>query len=230
MPRADQFQLHQIYTNLVNSLKNKGHKGSMPQMSYLQSEIQANSNQGSYIFTINQNESGLIRNSERRLNANDSFVCVGIGLYLKKEDPAKAGSAVPWAYPNSTVFSAEAGNLATNDLEAFFNSRLRVKVGDRVFIEAQDMSLSRTVRTTAGTERDGTDGLTINEPIITFDGSDKNEITLSVPVWGGQQQQYVTATERVYVVLKLWGFLITNVSKLNFTGLVLGKKAAAPAA
>ena len=213
--RPDQFQLHQIYQNLVHTLQAKG-KTNPPQPSFLQSELLASSNQGSYIFPINQTDSGVIRSSERRLNVNDSFVCVAVGLYLKSEDPAKPGSAVNWAYPNATTFAAEAGNLATADLEAFFNSRLRIKVGDRVFIEAQDMSLGRVTNTTAATERDGTDGLNIAEPVITFDGSDKNEVTLTVPVWSGQQQQYVTATNRVYVVLKFWGFLVTGVSKLNF--------------
>lgn len=214
--RPDQFQLHQIYQNLVHQLNKGQHGNKLPQQSYLQTELLASSNQGSYVFPVNQNESSVIRATERRLNANDSFVAVAYGIFIKKEDPAKPGLAVNWAYPNASVFTAEAGNLATGDLEAIFNSQLRVKVGDRVFIEAQDMSLGRVCNTTAATERDGADGLNMAEPIITLDGSDKNEITLKVPVWAGQQLQYVTATERVYIVLKFWGFLVTGVSKLNF--------------
>lgn len=219
--KHDPNTMQAIYNKTVETLeRHKKHgkiKGPFPltQGGFLQVEQQLVTGQNQYSFNINKNTGGTIRTTETKLDQNDAFVAILTGIFLKKEDPAKAGSAVLHSYANATVFTAEAGNLVIADLEAVFNSKLAIKVGDKVFSRAIDTQLSRVVRTTAATERFGDDGFFHNTPIITFDGGETNEITLTMPTWAGQLIQYVTAPERMYVVLKFSGLLISGGGKMG---------------
>ena len=203
---------------VYNRIKTRA-AGKLVQPSFLQLEIALQNGKTNYQFGVSTtDQSPSMRASERRLNQNDAFVICYRGLFLKKEDASKPGSAVLQTYPNPTVFPDAPNEVNTADLEAVFNSFLSVKVGDTVFAEAIDMGLSRVVNTTVQSdatkiplsERKGMDGYIAQTPIITLDGGKKNQLILNIPTWAGQLIQYSSAATRNYVVLKLEGFLITD--------------------
>lgn len=193
--------------------------GKLVQPSFLQSEVALQNGKAAYPFAINQNNGVSLANSEKRLNQNDAFVASHLGIFIKKEDSAKRGSGVLQTYPNSSYLGAdEATYFAFADMEAIWNSYLNVKVGDVVFGEAIDMRNCRSVRTTQQTsattksEQLSFDGYIPVEPIITFDGANKNELVLNIANWAGQLIQNSTANAgaTIYVVLKAFGFLVTG--------------------
>lgn len=190
-----------------------GNGGVIIQPSYLQSEVALVTNKGNYDFTINQNGGGVPRASERRLNQNDLFVILGMALFLKQEDSTKAGSAILQKYANATHFNGTEVGAAQGDVDACWNSSLGIKVGDRVFTEAVDLSASRVVGTTAQSsastrsEQHPYEGV-IEVPRITLDGSQKNAISWSLQYAGTIQN--ASAATTVYGVVKFYGFLITG--------------------
>jgi hypothetical protein len=197
---------------------------AFPQPSYLRIEQQIVSGQSQYSFNI-KNDSG-VSATENKLDQNDAFVVSKVGIALFKEAVVSGvrtqpGTGVLQYYPNATVFAAEAGNLDPAQLENFWNSNLEVKVADTVYFDSLWMKPSRTVRTTqqsSATNKSEAflyDGLFDIDPIITFQGSRKNDIVLQLPNFNGAQQQYVTANERVFVTLLFWGILITGGSNLG---------------
>lgn len=218
----DQMIKHKIYLNLL-AITRRSMPGSLVQDSFLQLEIPLANNTNVYKFGVNSTDTRPPqRASETRLNNNDAFCITQIGLYIKNEDPAKPGSGTLQSYPNISVFPDEALNLANADLEAVFNSQLSIKVGDTVFANGIDMRPTRTVRTTQQTsatnesEQLGDDGQIPNEPVMTLDGSKKNDVAVTIANWAGQLIQYSAGHgTNVYLVLKFWGFLITNGSGLG---------------
>ena len=126
-------------------------------------------------------------------------------------------------YPNVNAFTAEAGNVTLDHLKSIYNSQLKLKVGDKVYSEAIDMSRSFVVPTsqqTSGTtfsERRDEEGMFLLDPIVTFEGSGKNEVTLKIPSFAGQQIQHSTAGagSSIYAVIKMVGFLVTGGSGLG---------------
>lgn len=209
-----------------------GIKDKLVQPSYLQLELLAQSGKAQYSFALLQNNSNPAqRNSEIRLNQNDAFVALKVGLFLKSEDPAKPGQGLLTSYGSPAIFPTVSSYVLNQDVDALFNSNLSIKVGDTVFAQNIDMRPCRNVRTsqkvTAGTnqngvaydEQTGWDGLIDNEPIITFDGGKKNDVILTVPSYPGQLVQVqnggTNGTASIYLVLKFWGFLVTNGSGIG---------------
>jgi len=197
---------------------------AFPQPGFLRIENQLVSGQGQYNFNIKA-DSG-VSPTERKLDQNDSFVVSKVGLYLSKEavngnmTRTEPGTGVLQSYPNATEFAAEALYVNPAHLENFWNGQLQVKVADTVFFDGLWMKPSRTVRTTqqsSGTNKSENfmyDGLFDVDPIITFEGSRKNDISLSVPNFNGALQQY-SATNQIYVALVFWGILVTGGSQLG---------------
>lgn len=198
--------LNEIYAKVKNRF---GNKIVQPGTLILEAALQ--NGKSTYQFHIKKGTGSSERSSERRLDQNDAFVAVATGLFLKKEDSAKGGSAPIYTFPNATVFAAETDHVVTADLESVYNSSLAVKVGDVVYNEAMDMNPCRVVRS-AATEKLSMDGYVANTPIITFDGTAKNEITLTLPNYTGQSIQYSTANagNTIYLQVRYFGFLVSG--------------------
>lgn len=204
---------------IANEVKSRaGNKIVSP--SFLRLEVLAENAKGQYSFSVKK-DVGTAFPTEKKLDINDAFVIVDMGFYLSRENVLTPGVSVLQTYPNVIYFPAEAGNVTNEHLESFYNGSARIKVNDTTFIEGIDTQSSRVVRTTQQTaatnesERLTGDGLQQLPRTITLLGSDKNEIELNVPSFSGQQVQYVTAPEKVRLVLFCKGFLITGGSNLG---------------
>lgn len=214
---------HSLQKKLKNVVtKNLKKAGAVVQEGYLQLETVLAS--GVLRFAVLETDADISRRkTELRLNQNDAFVITHIGIFLKKEDSAKAGAGVLQTYPNIQVFPDVATQVANADLIAFWNSRLNIKVGDREWTKGLDMSKSlfipqsQQASATTYSQRDIVDGMFPIEPIVTLEGQDAIDISLTIPSWSGQLIQLSTAGAGVtiYAVLKAHGFLIRNGSGLS---------------
>lgn len=221
---------HRIYQNILARINEararnaNAFSAALVQPGYLQLEIALAQGKNIYQFGVNQTDTlPQQRPSEIRLNNNDAFVITETALFYKNENPNNAGQGHLASYINSTEFPAEANYFSPTDLDAAgFNSYLSIKVGDVVFTNNEDMRPSRYVRTTQQNAADnyseqlGFDGYFQQEPIVTLDGSKKNQLALTLPNWAGQLIQYsANHATQIYAVLKFRGFLITNGSGLG---------------
>lgn len=195
--------------------------------SFIRLEQQVQSGQGVYQFQIAKNV-GNPSPTEVRLDLNDAFMATHLGIYLMNNDLTLPGHAQLVTFPDGLVFPAEAGNVTTSHLEAFYNGFLKVKVADVVYAESIATRKFRVVRTTqtsvAGAtpppnalvaEAYGLDGLFELTPQFTFQGQAKNILELDIPANSTQQVQYKTAATRITVVWYMEGFLITQGSALG---------------
>lgn len=220
---------HGIFKNIIGR---PGYGTKLVQPSVLQLEVLAQSGNAAYAFALLQQQSNPVqRNSEIRLNQNDAFVAYKAGLYLKSEDPAKPGSGLLCSYGSPAIFPTVSSYVTNGDVDALFNSNLYVKVGDKVYLQNMDMRPCRNVRTaqkvTAASNQNGIaydeqlgfDGLIDVEPILTFDGGKKNDVILNVPKYPGQLVQVqnggTNGTASIYLVLKFFGFLVTDGSGIG---------------
>lgn len=219
--------------SVFKAIKNKdGYADKLVQPAFLQLELLAQSGKAQYAFALLQNNSNPAqRNSEIRLNQNDAFVALKTGFFLKSEDPAKPGQGLLTSYGSPAIFPSVASYVSNTDVDALFNSFLSVKVGDTVFAQNIDLRQCRNVRTSqkvtaaanqngiAFDEQLGWDGFTDNEPIVTFDGGKKNDVIVTVPTYPGQLVQVnnggTAGVASIYLVLKFWGFLVTNGSGIG---------------
>lgn len=210
-----------ILDKIYNAVQNKAKaRGLFAQQSFLQ--LEALVPQGGGNVTFNLNNLTTARASEVRLNVNNAFVASELALYIKQESAVTPGAALLESYPNQTAFTAEATYVVLADLKSIFNSRLSVKVGDKTHCEAIDMSQSLIIPTTqqasASTfsERREKEGSFLLQPVITFEGQGNNILTLTIPA-NSQKIQASTAgaTTGIYVVLKMWGHLVTGGSGLG---------------
>ena len=176
-------------------------------------EVQAVTGNGNLSLYINENTGPAARTTESKLGQNDGFVVSEVGLFIKKEDPNKAGKGLLYSYPYPTVFPTEAGNLLNADLEAIFNSSLSIKIGNEEKVKKLLLRRCRVVNTSA-TEQKESDGYIEVVPRFAFDGGSANALTLNIPTWPGQQLQYVTDTDRLWVVVIFHGFLLRGGGKL----------------
>lgn len=193
---------------------------------FLRSEVLLQSGQSRYAFNLGKNV-GNPRATERRLDQNDAFIATHIALMLLAENPATPGVGVLQTFPNPVAFVAEANNVNPAHLENIYNGSLSIKVDDKVYSDGLLLAPCRVVNTTqqragatadganAYSEKKGWDGFIELSPTITFDGSRKNEVYLDIPVWNGQQAQYVTAATRIYAVLIQYGYLATGASNVG---------------
>lgn len=67
---------------------------------------------------------------------------------------------------------------------------------------------------TSTTEQKETDGYIEVVPRFAFDGGSANTLTLNIPTWPGQQLQYVTDTDRLWITVIFHGFLLRGGGKL----------------
>lgn len=195
--------------------KASGHTFVMPALEphSLIMETQAVTGNGNLSLYINENTGPAARTTESKLGQNDGFVVSEVGLFIKKEDPAKAGKGLLYSYPLAAVFPTEAGNLLNADLEAIFNSSLAITIGNENKVKKLHLRRCRVVNTST-TEQKETDGYIEVVPRFAFDGGSANTLTLNIPTWPGQQLQYVTDTDRLWITVIFHGFLLRGGGKL----------------
>ena len=188
---------------------------------FLQSEQVLVNGQQAYQFYMTKQATGAaIRNSEVRLDQNDTFVALMVGLFVKKELPTKPGKGILQTYENNTVFTAVANELDPDDIGALWNSSLNVKVGNTVFADNLDLNPCRVVNTTAQSsattrsEHKSFDGYVECLPFISLDGGANNQVMFQGPNYSGSLLQHATASDRNYLVLKMYGFLVSGGSQI----------------
>ncbi len=169
--------------------------------------------------------------TEQKLDRNDKFLATHLGLFLMLRDPSITGAEVLQTYPNAEVFDAMDGDDPTlylrdaRHLETIYNGKLSITVGQTKYVEALDTRRFRNVPTSqqitiedatpvviskiGNSEQSEKTGFIDLTPQITFDGDQKNLITLEAPISGSHKIQSSTAP-LAYVVLVMRGFLITN--------------------
>lgn len=168
---------------------------------------------------------------ENRLSITDRFAVKDMAVCIMKAGASTTATSAeiavgrPNTYPNTSVYTgaAEAVNL-----EAIYNSQLRVVIDSKVFYQSLDTRRFFRVPTSqqgvavstqgAGAapgliQRDGWDSLNYAfspvAPNFEFSGSGKNEVTLTLPnptlTSGTSSQNFVLAYFR--------GFLIQNINQ-----------------
>ena len=196
--------------------------------SYLRMENDTVDGQGSYIYDI-RSAKGNATATEFLLNENDSFHASYVALFLGVRPAANPAAAVLQTYPNQVVFADEtaanpAGTFDPNHLEAFYNGRMQLKVGDTTFIPGLDLRNSRHVpnnqQTSASTksQQDAKNGLISLHPPFTLSGKDNNELSIIIPAANGLKVQYTTAAHaglRVFSCLYLIGYRITGGARVK---------------
>jgi len=158
--------------------------------------------------------------TEVRLNKNDLFFMVGMGLFIVREETGKEGRAVLQTYPNENTFPVVAGFKPT-DLEVIYNGRLSMKVGAVEYISILDTNRFRFVPETqqsAATNKDefSEDNNFAELPThYKLRGTDQTEISIVLPTFNGIEIESVTAgfTHRLVLIPK--GFIIKNGAKLE---------------
>lgn len=165
---------------------------------------------------------------ENRLSITDRFAVKDMAVCIMKAGASTAATAAeiavgrPNTYPNPNIYTgaAEAANL-----EAIYNSQMRVAIDSKIFYQSLDTrrffrvptsQQGTAVSAVAGTgvlSRDGWDNLNYCfspvAPNFEFSGSGKNEVTLQLPnptlTSGTSSQNFVLAYFR--------GFLIQNINQ-----------------
>lgn len=188
---------------------------------FLRVEVALVQGQNNYSFFIAKNTGQ--RLMENKLDLNDAFVVTKLGTRLLVDDSAAPGTHALQTYPNNSEFAAAIvpGLTTPNHLEAFYNGKLQIKVGDTVFADAIDTNRFRYVGTaqqtsaTTKSEQWEDSGLSYMTRQIILQGQSKNDITLTVPAFPTQTIQATSGTALTYVVLYCRGFLVTGGSNVG---------------
>jgi len=175
--------------------------------------------------------------TEQKLDRNDKFLATHLGILLMNrifliageggDTESPIGQEVLQTYPNAEVFESRAA-----DLEALYNGKLSIMVGQTKYVEALDTRRFRYVPTSqqiiAGngatptelniaiirqSEQHENSGFISLTPQIEFDGDQKNQITLEAPIDARHVIQNTgrgTLKGESYLVLMMRGFLVTN--------------------
>ncbi len=155
--------------------------------------------------------------TERKIDRNDKFLVTEMGIFLMHRSESKRGIEVLQTYPNTKVFVAkDGGDTIANDLEAIYNGNISVKVGQTKFIEGMDLLRFRNVpqtqqnATNANSQSTGKQGFFETTPQILFDGNQKHEIDIELPIDSTVTIASDVADHNNYIVLFCRGFLISN--------------------
>jgi hypothetical protein len=161
-------------------------------------------------FLTNQpNFSGIVFNTEQRLNYQDSFVIASWGLFLSNPASNTDASAPLHSWPNVFVFAAVNAAAA----ETIYNSYFDLSVNNDIILPAWDAARHRLVPQTQGfvvapgavDQIDlGGDGFYPVEPNLVAIGSKNSVLTLHMPV----ALAAVSAFERITVLFR--GVLAQN--------------------
>ena len=220
-----------LYNELLSVYPKKNYPNRIITDSYLRLEqsIQGTVSTVSFNMLTNQGTGQQAQNvTENRLQITDRFVAASVAILIMKAGSSTSASqseisvAKPHTFPNGYVFTG--ANEAEN-LQALYNSQMRITVDSTVYIQSLDVQRFYRVPTsqqnvavsTAGSgnliNSDGWDSssypFSALTPTITFSGIGKNEIVITLPNstnLGGTSSQN-------FAICWIRGYLIQNVNQ-----------------
>jgi hypothetical protein len=191
-----------------------------------------------YTFPVLENDNATgIKPEEIRLNQNDSFITTSLGVYLmaKKLDGESnpVGGFVRLTYNPLEV--ATGADVA----QALYDGFFRASVNNINYVDKWDISKHENVQRTEWNKqiavglngstrpsiKTGSDGMVTCAPMLTLEGSKKNELSIILPQAINQytfaivDQNGATETYKVLSIgLQLRGLLAQNASVFQGTG------------
>jgi hypothetical protein len=184
-----------VYENAKLILKDAGVDLQTAKLtqSFLRTENQLILAKNQFQFPMINNQpnfSGVIFNTEQRLNLQDSFVAAMWGVFLSQPASNTDATAILHAYPNVTLFTAPIAAA----LETIYNSYFSLAVNNDIILPAWDASRHRFVPQTQNgviitaqtvTPEDqidlSSDGFFPVEPNLLFIGSKNSVLNLIMP-------------------------------------------------
>lgn len=183
--------------------------------------------QSNLSFSVLQNE-GSASTTEKRLSISDTFTVTGIGIFLGHVLAADVTAGdfskmTLHTYPNSAVF----GTAKVDELQAYYNGFLSIRINQTVFLDSWDTQRHYAV----GTAQEGlaaSSNATVNlyqksaweggnygfqavTPTLTLSGAAKNDVQLTFPT----SQDMTPTSGRGSAVIIFRGFLNQNAAKFN---------------
>lgn len=158
--------------------------------------------------------------TEVRLNKNDLFFMVSLGLFIARMETGKEGRAVLTTYPNEFQFPVVAG-FTPSDLEAVYNGKLSMKVGPTEYISILDTNRFRYVPETQQSAATNKDEFSEENNFAELPthyklrGTDQIELSAVLPFFNGIQIESVTAGFKHVLVVAPKGFIIKNGANLS---------------
>lgn len=207
---------HKSITGLSDFLKKSG-AGSTVQPSYIR-EAQPLPNTGGVLKYTFKETQQVQDETDVRLAQNDIFRATHVGLFLAKAPSATIGLTVSelFSYPNATEFPVESGTgeqiTSLKMLEAVYNGKVEMKIGDKTNIESLPSQLFRIVPQTQKSSSSNKDQFNLIESMfelpkpLNLTGRQSIEIAVSIPTKSGLYTQYgITESGKVYAVLVFFG-------------------------
>lgn len=167
--------------------------------------------------------------TELKLDRNDAFKVTHLGFFLMKRVNTLIGHEVLQTYPNYIRFPQNGSPISFDPthLDAFYNGKLGLSVGQTKWIEAMDTRRFRIVPqaqesfTTNGntppslisyvahSEQEEKTGFIDMTPQITLDGNEKNSLFVEAPIQAGHLVANTVANTDNFLVIIMRGLLIT---------------------
>lgn len=180
--------------------------------SYLRLEADAATGKTTYEFLplINQ---GSPKNTEQRLNLQDSFVISEIGVFLGLAAGATDSAFIPQTYPDPLIFATSAGQY-----RKLYSGQLKFSVNNNVLLPSWDISRHYCVNQTQtdvaaavpppsaklNQSNLANDGFYPMEPNLILVGSKNNQINLTLP------EGFTTIDANTRIILVMRGVLVQN--------------------
>lgn len=194
---------------------------------YVRVEARIQNNKSTYEFDPRRLalKDNTFRVNQKGVNDNDIFFVTGMGIFIDCRKIAKQSTAVLQTYPSTTAFAAS--NASVEDLQAFFNGEVSIKVGNTVYTDGNTSALNRTVPQTQGAtgivnQTSYDTAFVDTTPYPVFSGQSDNKITLNINTFPGFDVEAKLAsgaepgTELLYEnVLTLFfiGYRVLNAAK-----------------
>lgn len=207
-----------MHRAIFDKIKEK-HKDHSVVPGFLRLEQKIQNGQQVYTFPLTVDTSATI--TEVRLNRNDKFHVVHVGLFLMARLSTKIGVEVLQTYPNQDVFANYSSTFIGTDLEAFYNGYISYRIGQVVEIDKLDTRQFRVVsyqqqqaanNHILNSSSNDKDGYCMITPQITLDGDKNTAITLSAPIPSSALVANTNANTDNYLVMMMKGFLITDLN------------------
>ena len=190
--------------------------------SYLRLEQALSTSKTNYNFYMKENEGGNVYNTEVRLPLTDVFMAYGLQVFLGAPASATDTAFKLLTYPNAVVLND--ANAATQ-AETIYNGSMQVVIDNVQYVTQWPLSKHRWVGTSMQRTQaadsplipqdefyGGSSGLSPIDPIISFSGSQKINISILLPAALGA----IEANSRL--ILMWHGIQANNESGLNNGG------------
>ena len=188
----------------------------------------------SYTFDILESQNASLLPDEIRLNINDEFIATHMGIYLYGDISSNVQAPKDLS-PQLITYAPTEMNLAVVSLKNLYSGQLKVAVNNIVYLEKWDTRKHEVVPRTqmasfiAGVPVATTpsldyehDAMSSLEPMLTFSGAKKNDITLNMPkamtganvIWVNQSGESVKWNLN-RIALRFFGLNAQNASKFQ---------------